>query len=205
MARRFDRQKVFAAASVFLAASLLLPGPRTAGARDPGGRPPAIRMAQAGEVTPDKLERWQRMSPEERDRVKERYRRWKELPPERKERILERRRKWRELPEGERSYLRQRREIYRSARPEEKQVIKGFFRRWRELPPERRQALRRKFMEWRGLPAAERHERMTNEPFYRNLSPHERKVVERFLFPEPSRTPPPGHGGQPAPPGPPRE
>ncbi len=205
MKDRFGRQKFFAEVFFLLTALLLLTGPRPAEARDPEEAPAGIRMAQAGEVTPDKLERWRRMSPEERERIREKYHRWKELTPERRERILERRRKWRELPEGERSYLRQRREIYRSARPEEKQVIKGFFRRWRELPPERRQALRRKFMEWRGLPAAERYERMTNEPFYRNLSPHERQVVERFLYLEPSRTPPPGPGRSTAPSGSPSE
>ena len=49
------------------------------------------RVAQAGEVTPEKIERWRTMTPEDR------------------ERILERRLEWRELPEGQRRFLMQRR------------------------------------------------------------------------------------------------
>ncbi|HZD54804.1 MAG TPA: DUF3106 domain-containing protein, partial [Candidatus Aquicultoraceae bacterium] len=55
-------------------------GARIGAARgDGGGRP-----APAGDVTPEKVERWRKMTPGERDRIRERYRRWKELPPERR-------------------------------------------------------------------------------------------------------------------------
>ena len=100
------------------------------------------RVAQAGEVTPEKLKRWRTMTPEEREKVRERYHRWKELPPERKERILERRKSWRELPEGQRHFLMKRREVYRTAGPEEKRTIEEFVRHFRQLPPAQRQARR---------------------------------------------------------------
>ena len=153
------------------------------------------RVAQAGEVTPEKIERWRTMTPEDRERIRERYHRWKELPPERKERILERRRQWRELPEGQRSFLMQRREIYRNAGPQEKRTIETFARRWRDLPPERRRALRGRLAEWRHLPEGRRDERLREWPFYQRFSPDERKAVSRFLFSQPSRGPkrgPPG-------------
>src|SRR3989304_2937316 len=105
------------------------------------------RVGQAGEVTPEKLERWRTMTPEEREKVRERYRRWKELPPERKERILERRKSWRELPEGQRHFLMKRREVYRTAGPEEKRTIEEFVRHFRQLPPEQRHAMRQRLAE----------------------------------------------------------
>ncbi|MGA6994105.1 MAG: DUF3106 domain-containing protein [Candidatus Deferrimicrobiaceae bacterium] len=161
------------------------------------GREKGPRMAQAGEVTPEKLDRWRSMTPEERERYRERYSRWKELPPERRKRILERRRRWSTLPEEQRRFLMQRREIYRNAWPEEKRAIEKFFRRWRQLPPERRQTMRRNLTEMRDLPASQRDERLMDWPFYRRLLPDERRAVNRFLFSEPSSRPLGGPRGSP--------
>ncbi|MGE5189912.1 MAG: hypothetical protein ACM3NF_07645, partial [Gemmatimonadota bacterium] len=49
-------------------------GPAVAGDRAPRGTP----LAQPGRLTPEKVERWRRMSPEEREHIRERYRRWKD-------------------------------------------------------------------------------------------------------------------------------
>ena len=144
------------------------------------------RMAQAGEVTPEKLDRWRSMTPEERERLRKRYLRWKSLSPERRKQILERRQRWSKLPEEQRRFLMQRREIYRNAGKEEKRAIEKLFRRWRQLPPERRQAMRRNLAEMRNLPVPQRDERLMDWPFYRRLAPDERKAVNRFLFSEPS-------------------
>jgi hypothetical protein len=158
-----------------------------------------LPMARPGEVTPEKLERWRTMTPEERERIRRRYHRWKELPPEQRERILERRKRWRELPEEQRRALRKRREAYRNALPEERRAIEKFFRQMRQLPPEQRHAMRRNLSEMGGLPAHDRNERLMDWPFYRQLSPAEREAVTRFLFPNP----PPGPGS--GPPGSPRD
>jgi len=173
-----------------MSACIAFPGASAAQTRDSGARQGEVRVERGGEITPEKMERWRNMPPEEKERVRERYKRWKELPPEKRERILERRRQWRELPEGERNFLLQRREIFRDARPEEKVVIRKFFGSWRELPPENRQALKRRIADWRGMPASERNAQMREWPFYRNLSPGDQKVIRRFLFSEPPAQPP---------------
>ena len=159
------------------------------------GRKESARVGHAGEVTPEKLDRWRSMTPEERERYRERYHRWKNLSPERRNRILEHRQRWKRLPEEQRRFLRERREIYRSAAPEEKRAIEKFFRRWRRLPPERRHAIRRDLSDMRDLPAIRRRERMMGWPFYRRLSPDERKAVNRFLFSEPPSGSPSGPRG----------
>lgn len=160
-------------------------GTATGEGKEASGWREVLRVAQAGEVTPEKLKRWQTMTPEERERIRSRYRRWKKLPPERRERILERGRRWREIPEGQRRFLRERREIYRNARPEEKRAIEKFVRRWRQLPLERRHKMRGTLDEMRDLPANKRDERLKDWPSYRRFSPDERKAVKRFLFSEP--------------------
>lgn len=186
------------AVAVVLSLSILISGGAVAGPRNGAGPEErrsasrfaeGVRMAQAGEVTPEKLERWRAMTPEEREKLRGRYHRWKELSPERRERILERRRMYRELPEEQRRFLRQRREIYRDAWPEEKRAIEKFSRRWRNLPPERRHSIRNRMSELRDLPASERNKRMMDWTFYRKLTPAERKAVDRFLFSEPPRGP----------------
>ena len=163
---------------------------------DPGWEE-AHRVTRAGDVTPEKLERWRTMTPEERERIRRRYHRWKELPPERRERILERRKRWRELPEEQRRSLMQRREIYRSAPPEEKRAIEKLFRYWRGLPPDRRHAMRRDLSDMRSLPVPDRDERLMGWPFYRQLSPEERKAITPFLFPNPQPGPERGLPGSP--------
>lgn len=171
-------------------------GPREQGPREPGPglreRPPAAGrdreaprgtiVDRPGQLTPDKIERWRRMSPEERERIRERYRQWKALPPERRERLLERRERWRELPEAQRRYLAERGEMYRNAWPEQRRAIDKFFVRWRQIPPERRRALGRRIAEWRQLPAAERDEQLTGWPFYNRLRPDEQRAIRWFLF-----------------------
>lgn len=173
-------------------------GGSASGEADGGpGRRERARVAKAGDVTPEKLERWRSMTPEERDRYRKRYRRWKRLTPERRKRILENRRRWNNLPEEQRRFLMQRREIYRNARPEEKRSIEKFVRRWRRLPPERREAVRRNLSQIRDLPAPLRDGRLMEWPIYHRLTPDERTAVRRFLFAEPSPRPPGGLRGAP--------
>ena len=137
---------------------------------------------EGGPISPERLERWRAMPPEERERIRERYRRWKELPPEKRERILERQRRWRELPEEQRRYLKERRELFTDAGPEDRVVVRKFFARMRSLPPEVRGAERQKVREWRSLPPGEREKAMGSWPFYRELSDRERGTLRWFLF-----------------------
>jgi hypothetical protein len=145
---------------------------------------------QGGPISPERLERWRAMPPEERERIRERYRRWKELPPEKRERILERHRRWRELPEEQRRYLKERRKLLRDAGPEDRVVVRKFFARMRSLPPEARGAERQKIREWRSLPPGEREGAMGSWPFYRELSDRERGTLRWFLFAQPGEHPP---------------
>ncbi len=145
---------------------------------------------QGEPLSPERLERWRAMSPEERERFRERYRRWKELSPEQRERIMERKRQWRELPEERRRYLKDRRELLKDAGPEDRSVVRKFFARMHSLPPEARSAARQKIWEWRSLPPGEREEAMRFWPFYSGLSDRERDTLRWFLFAPPGERPP---------------
>jgi hypothetical protein len=153
-------------------------------------------VGREGEITPEKLERWRRKTPEEKERIRERYRRWESLTPEQRERILERSRRWRELPEDERRYLRERRRIYREARPEEKRVIEEFLRSMRQHPPPRRRQAREFIVGLRGLPEDKREARLLAWPYYHRLDPAERRILRDFLFAEPLPPRPAGSPGR---------
>ena len=127
----------------------------TRGGRGCRGSDRAEIVSEGESISPERLERWRAMPPEERERIRERYRRWKELPPEKRERILERHRRWRELPEEQRRYLKERRELLKDAGPEDRVVVRKFFARMRSLPPEARGAARQRIREWRSLPPGE--------------------------------------------------
>ena len=186
--------------AVFLSSfGLLLSWPGTAVADVPAraaGAAAAESIApdrpQGEPLSPERLERWRTMSPEERERVRERYRRWKELSPEQRERIKERNRRWRELPEEQRRYLKDRRELFSDAGPEDRGVVRKFFALMRSLPPEARSAARQKIWEWRSLPPGEREEEMNSWPFYHGLSDRERVTLRWFLFARPGERPPRG-------------
>jgi len=141
-------------------------------------------------LSPERLERWRAMSPEEQERLRERYRRWKELPPEKRERIKERHRRWRELPEEQRRYLEDRRELLKDAGPEDRAVVHKFFSRMHSLPPEVRRATRQKIWGWQSLPPGERDEAMRSFPFHGEFSGRERETLRWFLFARPGEPPP---------------
>ncbi|MEW5948894.1 MAG: DUF3106 domain-containing protein [Thermodesulfobacteriota bacterium] len=87
----------------------------------------ADNMAETVERTEGEAnwQRWQRLSPEERARLKERYGEYQKLPTEEKER------------------LRRNFERFRSLSPEEKERLRERHRLWQSLPPEEKRSLRR--------------------------------------------------------------
>jgi len=187
--RRFTG--TIAAALFLLLPGVLLSVPETAHARGYGQCLAARSGSDSGEaaLSPDRIERWRSMSPEERERIRERYRRWKELTPEQRERVKARHRRWRELPEEQRSYLRERRAMLREAGTEDRAVVRKFFARMHALPPEMRRATRQQVWEWRSLPPVEREEAMRTWPFYGELSGPERDTLRWFLFARPGEAP----------------
>ena len=64
------------------------------------------------------LERWQRMSPEEKQELRERYQRWKSLPPEQKADLQKRFENWQHLS------------------PDEKATVRKNYERWQRLSTE---------------------------------------------------------------------
>ncbi len=121
------------------------------------------------------LERLERMSPEQREKVLSR------LPPERRRRIEERLRWYDSLPPEERERLAWRYERFRQLPPERQQEVRQFFRRFGTLPPERRLALRQEARRLRFLPGPARQARINSPAFQNRYSPEERDMLRTIL------------------------
>jgi hypothetical protein len=121
------------------------------------------------------LDRLERMSPDQRQRVLEK------LPPERRQRIEARLRQYESLTPEERERLRRQFERFRQMPPERQQALRELFRRFRELPEDRRRAVRRGVWELQRLGEARRELRLSRPWFRNRYSPEELQMVRELL------------------------
>jgi len=75
----------------------------------------------------DRYQEWERLSPQEREQLRQRWRYYQNLPPQERQLLKRRYEEWRKLP------------------PEDQRVIKEKLRRWEELSPEEQEAIRQRF------------------------------------------------------------
>jgi hypothetical protein len=149
-------------AMIVLASGLLLGQPPQ---HLPLGPPPNLTM----------LDRLERMSPEELERLLEK------LPPERRKRIEERLRRYESLTPEQRERLREQFERFRQLPPERQQAVRQLFQRLSQLPEDRRRAVRRGVWELQMLDQTRRPIRM-DRPWFRNrYSPEELQMIRELL------------------------
>lgn len=140
--------------------------PPRGGTPGPGGRQPA-----AGPTGERLLERWNRMSPKERERT------LRQLPPERRRRVEERLEKFNSMPEGERERLTRRYERFAELTAEKQELMRRRLREFRNVPEERRHALAREFRRLRGMTEADRRSRTESGEFRDLYLPEERQML----------------------------
>ncbi len=105
------------------------------------------------------FERWQRMSPQQRQELRNRHERWKTLSPEEREKLQEKLDTWRRLP------------------PEERGAIRKNYERWQQLPPERQQRLRQRWDRWQSFSPEKKQTLRRRYERYRQLSPEKRREL----------------------------
>lgn len=123
--------------------------------RPPGKRPPGAGPRPGRPI----LERWNRMTPEEKKRLLE------NLPPERKKQLEERLESYNQLSPEERERLKERYEFFRQLPPEKQERMRRYYRRFSTLSDDRRQLLQQELRELSRLDAADRHARMNSDEF----------------------------------------
>jgi predicted Fe-S protein YdhL (DUF1289 family) len=130
----------------------------------------AAAGAAAQRPARNSIDRWNQMSPAERERQLAR------LPPEQARRIRERIRQYNQLPPREKQDLRERYQRFLQLPHAKQELIRSRIREFRQLSPERRQAVQRAFKQLRDLPEAQRRARL-DSPEFSDLSPQERQIL----------------------------
>ena len=123
-----------------------------------------------GKDTP--IERWNRMTPEERRRALEK------LPPERRRDIEQKLQRFRNLPSQERQQLRDRYQAFSRLPPEEQNRARVLFRQFNSLPPDRRPVVRQEFEALRSMPESERRTRLNSSEFRTRFTASEQVMLQ---------------------------
>lgn len=144
--------------------------------------PPAIAQQQQpdspatqSQPAQNSIDRWNRMSPEERERE------LAKLPPARARAIRQRIWRYNHMQPEEREALRQRYESFSQLPPDQQQAVRERLREFRQSPPARRQAMQREVQQLRHLPEDQRLERMNSDEFRSRFSVQEQQIVRDVL------------------------
>jgi hypothetical protein len=129
-------------------------------------KPPAQQS-----LVENSIDRWNRMSPEERERE------LAKLPPERAKLIRQRIRRYNQMHPEEQQALRQRYETFSQLPPERQQIIRERLREFRQLPMTRKVLVHREVEQLRLLPEAQHSDRMNNDEFRSRFSPQEQQII----------------------------
>jgi hypothetical protein len=117
------------------------------------------------------IDRWDQMSPEERQRKLER------LPPERRKNIEQGLEKYKQLTPEQRRDLRAQYERFSQLPPARQNQVRRLYRQLNQMPEDRRKLLRGEWEQLRNAPEADRRARMNTDEFRGKFSPHEQRML----------------------------
>jgi hypothetical protein len=125
----------------------------------------------AGPPQANPIDRWNRMSPEERERE------LAKLPPARARAIRQRIWRYNHMRPEEQQALRQRYQTFSQLPPDKQQVVRQRLREFHQLPPGRQPQVHREVVQLRSLPEGQRQARMNSDEFRGRFSPQERQII----------------------------
>jgi hypothetical protein len=117
------------------------------------------------------IDRWNRMSPEERERQ------LAKLPPDRAALIRQRIRRYNQMHPVEQQALRERYQTFSQLPLDRQQIVRDRLREFRQLPEARRPIVHAEVEQMRLLPEAQRQARMSGDEFRSQFSPPEQQII----------------------------
>jgi len=137
----------------------------------PFARPARAQQEQSSPGVENSIDRWNRMSPEERERE------LAKLPPARARLIRQRIRRYNQMSPEQQQALRERYQEFSSLPPDKQQTVRGSLGEFRKLSTDRKVAVHRAVMEMRTLSEPQRQARMNSEEFRNSFSPVEQQII----------------------------
>jgi hypothetical protein len=129
------------------------------------------RPAAQAPPSSNAIDRWNQMSPEERERE------LAKLPPARAKQIRQRIQRYNQMHPEEQQALRERYQTFSQLPQEKRQLVRARLREFRQLPAERRPIVHREVEQMRLLPEPQRQARLNSEDFRNRFSADERQIV----------------------------
>jgi hypothetical protein len=129
------------------------------------------KEAKAKEA-PTPLERWNRMTPEQRQRM------LAQMSPERRRELQEKLQRYRRLPPQERQQLRERYQAFSQLPPDQQNHARELFHQFNSLPEDRRPIVRQEYEQLRSMSESERSARMASEAFRSRFDPAEQQMLQ---------------------------
>jgi hypothetical protein len=134
-------------------------------------QPPPDRPAAQTQPPVNSIDRWNRMSPEERERE------LAKLPPARARLIRQRIRRYNQMHPEEQQALRERYQVFSQLPPQKQQIVRQRWAEFRRLPVERRPIVHGEVEQIRLLPDAQRQAAMNSNDFRIRFSPQEQQII----------------------------
>jgi hypothetical protein len=132
--------------------------------------PPAMPQ-QRPDPLENSIDRWNRMSPEERERE------LAKLPPARARLIRQRLRRYNQMQPQEQQALRQRYQTFSQLPAAKQEVVRQRLREFRQLPTARQPVVHHEVEQLRLLPEDQREARLNSEDFRGRYSPQEQQII----------------------------
>jgi hypothetical protein len=127
--------------------------------------------SSAQQLLDNSIDRWNRMSPEERERE------LAKLPPARARLIRQRIQRYNQMNPDEQQALRGRYQTFSQLPPDRQQVVRERLREFRQLPVARRPVVHAEIEQLRLLTEAQRQVRMNGDEFQTRYSPQEQQII----------------------------
>jgi hypothetical protein len=110
------------------------------GQAQPAGAP---RAPASQPIPPEYRQRWEQLSPQERQRLLQQYQRWQDLSAAQRQELSDRYRQLQALTPSDREALRRRFDAWRQLSPEERARMQRRLEYWRRLPPPQKEPVLR--------------------------------------------------------------
>jgi hypothetical protein len=140
-------------------------------ARDQPGQETSEQQKQAHQKPETPIDRWFRMTPEERERE------LAKLPPERARLIRQQLMRYSEMSSEEKTEFRERYQLLMRLPPALRQLVRQRLEEFRELSPARRTAVHDQVLALRALPVEQRAARLDSDEMQSRFSAQERQII----------------------------
>ncbi len=161
------------------------PIPNAYGRGSVGEMRPGVNGRPGQEHLPEWLAQHQNMSFTEQENLLRREPGFNRLAPEQQQRVLNRLRSLDARPPAERQRMLARNEAFERLSPEGKQDVRGAAQALNQMPGDRQRMVRRAFNDLRRIPPGQREAILNSARFSHTFSPQERHVLGSLLAIEP--------------------